>query len=85
MPYGSMLHILLTNYHPLAPKHEPYQKAYFLTTTKILEEFSGKKSQENRSAGTKRDKTERETRQKERQDRKRDKTERKTRQKEKQE
>ena len=45
VPYGSMLHILPTNYHFLAAEQQPYQKAYLLM--KKTEEFSGKKRQEN--------------------------------------
>ena len=39
-----MLHIPAINYHLLAAKQEPYQKAYLLT--KNTEEFLGKKSGE---------------------------------------
>ena len=31
MPYGSLLHIPLTNFLLLASKQEPYKKAYLLT------------------------------------------------------
>ena len=57
MPYGSMLHIPPTNYHLLAAKQEPYQKAYPLT--KNTEEFSWRKSQENGPCAEEKKKTER--------------------------
>ena len=40
VPYGSMLRKPPTNYHLLAAKQGPYQKACLLT--KDIEEFSGK-------------------------------------------
>ena len=54
-----MLHIPSTNLLLLAAKQEPYRKAYLLM--KNIEEFSGKKTQENGPAGRKKDKTERVT------------------------
>ena len=44
VPFGSMLHIPPTNYHLLAAKQEPFQKAFLLT--KNTEDFSGKMSEE---------------------------------------
>ena len=44
MPYGSMLHIPMTNLLLLAAKQEPHKKAYLLT--KNIEEFSGRSSEE---------------------------------------
>ena len=38
LPYGSMLHIPLTNLLLLAAKQKPYKKAYLLT--KNIAEFS---------------------------------------------
>ena len=52
-----MLHIPPTNYHLLAAKQEPNQKAYLFK--KHIDNFLGQKSQENRPVGTKMDKTER--------------------------
>ena len=40
MPYGSMLHIPLTNLLLLAAKQEPYKKAYL--SMKNIDEFLGK-------------------------------------------
>ena len=47
VPYGSTLHIPVTNLRLLAAKQEPYKKAYLLT--KNIEEFSGKSSEERTS------------------------------------
>ena len=47
VPYGSMLHIPLTNLLLLAAKQESYKEAYLLT--KNIEEFSGKSSEERTS------------------------------------
>ena len=52
VPYGSMLRKPPTNYHLLAAKQGPYQKAYLLT--KNIEEFSGETSQENGPVGKRR-------------------------------
>ena len=51
VPYGSMLHIPLTNYLLLAAKQEPYLKAYL--SVKNIEDFSAEKSQENEPVGRK--------------------------------
>ena len=47
VPYGSMLHIPLTNLLLLAAKQESYKEAYLLI--KNIEEFSGKSSEERTS------------------------------------
>ena len=51
MPYGSTLHIPLTNFLLLAAKQESYKKAYLLMNN--IEEFSGKSSEKG-PAGRKR-------------------------------
>ena len=43
MSYGSMLHILPTNFLLLTAKQEPYKKKKTYLLTKNIEEFSGKK------------------------------------------
>ena len=46
-----------TNHHPLAVKHEPYQKTYLKKREKNWKNFlENKKSQENGPAGKKRQK-----------------------------
>ena len=52
MPYGSLLHTSPTNYHLLAAKEEPYQKAYLFT--KKYWRIFWKKSREWASRQTKR-------------------------------
>ena len=61
MPYGSVLHIQLTNLLLPAAKQEPNKKAYLLT--KNIEDFLEKKKvPENERAGRRKVKTERVTR-----------------------
>ena len=57
VPYGSLLHITSTNYHLLADKHEPYQRAHLLE--KNIETFSGGKKVRKRASRQEEDKTER--------------------------
>ena len=56
VPYGSLLHIPLTNLLLLAAKQVPYKKANLVM--KNIEEFSGKSSGEWASWQKKKDKTE---------------------------